>query len=497
MTERRRARSSLGGVSPLAVVLMTVVLWSGCRVAGPDYEKPQIPPPPNWHAELSDGLKAAEMSDETLAHWWTTLNDPVLDTLLDRAVQGNLDLRRAMAVVREARARRGIADADRFPTVTGSGVTGFQRGSNRMGEAADAGLFSVGFDAGWEVDVFGRVKRSIEAADASLQVTEESLRDVLVSLVAEVALNYVEVRQFQQQVNIAENNLKVQEDIYRLADQRFQAGLTTRVDIEQATYSVASTRAVIPSLRIQLEQAKNRLAVLLGENPGALADELKERAPIPVGPVEVGVGIPAEMLRRRPDVRSAERALAAQTALVGVATAAKYPQFALSGSIGYEAITKGNPLSLGNLVGSILGSAFYTIFDADRIRQQIEVQNARQEQALINYQASILAALQEVEDALVAYADEQVRRKSLTDAAQAAGRALDLVRTNYAAGLVDFQPVLSSQQALLSLQDQLARSDGAVTSDLIRLYKALGGGWTPVQPQATPPAGQAQTGSVP
>jgi len=418
------------------------------------------------------------------------LGDPTLESLMDRAVRGNLDLRRAMAVVREARARRGIADADRFPTVTGAGLTGFQRGSNRMGEAAMGGLFSLGFDAGWEVDVFGRVKRSIEAADATLEVTEEVLRNTLVSLLAEVALNYVEIRQYQRQLFVAENNLKVQDDIYQLASRLYEAGLTSRIDVDQAEYSVASTRSVIPALRILLEQAKNRLAVLLGGNPGTLSDELKEFAPIPVGPVEVAVGIPAEALRRRPDVRRAERTLAAQTALVGVATAAKYPQFALSGTIGYEAITKGNPLSLGNLVGSILGSAFYTIFDADRIRQQIEVQNARQEQALIDYESIILEALREVEDALIAYVDEQVRRQSLVEAGDAAERALDLVRTNYAAGLIDFQPVLESQRSLLILQDQLARSDGAVTSNLIRLYKALGGGWMQVPPQPAPPSTQ-------
>ena len=479
------------------MALALAVLFSGCRAAGPDYEKPAIAPPAKWHADISDGVREVETSDETLAHWWTTLGDPTLESLLDRAVRGNLDLRRAMAVIREARARRGIADADRFPTITGSGLVAFQRGSNRMGEAANGGLFSVGFDAGWEVDIFGRVKRSIELADAGLEATEEALRDTLVSLLAEVALNYVEIRQYQQQLSIAENNLSVQQDILELARRLFDAGLTTRVDVEQATYSVASTRSAIPTLRIQLEQAKNRLSVLLGENPGTLSDELRASAPIPVGPVEIAVGIPAETLRRRPDVRRAERLLAAQTAAIGVAATAKYPHFGLSGSIGYEAITKGNPLSLGNLIGSIAASAFSTVFDAGRIRQQIEVQNARQEQALVDYEATILGALEEVENALVAYLDEQVRRQSLVEAADAAGRALDLLRANYAAGLVDFQPVLDSQRSLLSLQDQLARSDGAVTSDLIRLYKALGGGWTAATQQAVPQTAQPQTGSVP
>ena len=490
INELRKAHPHAISGARLATTLMVVAMLFGCRVAGPDYEKPEITPPPQWHSDQSASCPSTEATDQELAHWWTALGDATLENLVKRAVHGNLDLRRAAAVIREARARRGIADADRFPTITGSGLTAFQRGSDRMGTAANGGLFSVGFDAGWEVDVFGRVKRSIEAADASLEATEASLHDILVSLVAEVALNYVEIRQYQRQLTIAENNLAVQEDILQLATRRFDAGLTTRVDVEQATYSVASTRSAIPALRIQLEQAKNRLAVLLGENPGALSAELEAPAPIPVGPLEVAVGIPADTLRRRPDVRRAERLLAAQTATIGVAAAARYPAFSLSGSIGYDAITKGNPLSLGNLIGSLAGSAFATLFDADRIRRQIDVQTARQEQALVDYEATILGALEEVENALVAFLDEQVRRTSLTEAAQAAGRALDLVRTNYAAGLVDFQPVLDSQRSLLSLQDQLARSDGAVTSDLIRLYKALGGGWTPTVPQANSPTAQ-------
>jgi len=478
-------------------VVLGLIFLSACRTAGPDYKKPDIVAPPSWQAELSHGVGMEKTSDETLAHWWTELGDPALDRLVDRAIQENLDLQLAMAVLREARARRGIAEADRFPTVTGAGLVGFQRASNRMGEAATGGLFSLGFDATWEVDVFGRIRRSIESADAFLESTEESLRDVLVSLLAEVALNYVEIRQYQQQLFVAESNLEVQKDISQLVRRLYDAGLTTRIDVEQADYSVASTRSVIPSLRIQLEQAKNRLAVLVGAPPGSVSDELKDSAPIPVGPLEIAVGIPAETLRRRPDVRRAERALAAETAVIGAVAAAKYPQFGLSGSIGYEAITKGNPLSLGNLVGSILGSAFYTIFDAGRIRQQIEVQTARQEQALIEYEATILGALEEVENALIAYLDEQVRREALKEATEAARRALDLVRENYAAGLIDFQRVLEAQRAVLISEDQLARSDGAVTSNLIRLYKALGGGWTPLLPVSVRPSAQPKTGSVP
>ncbi len=469
-----------------SLVLLPLLIQFSCRAVGPDYKKPAIPPPPNWNADLSEGLRAAAINDDTLARWWTTLNDSTLESLIDRAVRGNLDLRRAAAVLREARAERGIAQSGRFPTITTSGLIGFSRGSDRMGKGASVGLFSSGFDSAWEADFFGGVRRSIEAADASVEASQESLRDTLVSLVAEVAINYVEVRQFQRQLSIAENNLGIQQDSLRLAEQRYEAGLTSRLDVDQARYAVADTQSRIPVLQTDLAQAKNRLAVLLGINPGELSNELRQAAPIPVGPPQLAVGIPADALRRRPDVRRAERILAARTANIGVATAARYPHFGLPGSIGYDFITKGNPLSLGNLIGSLGASAFYTLFDAGRLRQQIEIQNALQEQAFLDYQSSILLSLQDVEDALVAYADQQVRRRSLQEAAEAAARAVEVVRANYVAGLVDFQPVLESQRSLLSFQDQLAQTDGAVTSELIRLYKALGGGWAPLPPQPPP-----------
>ena len=471
----------LGG---LLVATAVLLLHASCDPVGPDYAKPEVPPPPKWHAEMAEGLQPLVTSDETLAEWWKTLDDPVLQRLVERAMDGNLDLQRAYSVVREARARRGIADTDRFPTVTASGGVGFQRGSDRMGRAANAGLFTSGFDAGWEWDVFGRVRRSIEAADANLEASQELLRDTLVSLLAEVALNYVELRQAQKELQVAESNLKLQTSTFDLVNTRHGAGLTARLDVDQARYNLSDTRSRIPRLRIAAEQAKNRLAVLLGLTPGEVASELDEAGEIPVGPVEVAVGIPAEALRRRPDIRRAERVLAARTALIGVATAEKYPRFSLSGSIGYDAITKGNPLSLGNLVGGLGGNVFHTVFDAGRIRQNIEIQNALQEQALVDYESSILLAVEEVENSLVAYADEQVRRRHLADAEESARQAVEIVQRTYTAGLVDFQRVLDSQRALLSFQQQLAQSDGAVTSHLIRLYKALGGGWSPLPPQS-------------
>jgi len=471
-----------------SLLIATLVFQFSCRSVGPNYEPPEVSPPPAWKSKTSDGLRpAAVIDDDTLAAWWTTLNDPLLQSLIERAVRGNLELKQAAAAIREARARFGIAQSERYPTITASGLSGYQRGSDRMGQGASVGLFNTGFDAGWEADVFGGIRRSIESADATLEATQEDLRDILVTLVAEVAINYVQVRQSQLQLKIATDNLKIQEDSLRLAQERYDAGLTNRLDVDQASYAVAETRSRMPLFEIALEQAKNRLAVLLGENPGVLDAELATPAPIPVGPLEVAVGVPAETLRRRPDVRRAERILAATTASIGVATAARYPAFNLPGTIGFEFITRGNPLSLGNLIGSLGTSAFYTLFDAGRLRQGVEIQNARQEQALAEYESTVLRALEEVENALRAYADQQIRRRSLQEAVEAAERAVEVVRANYIAGLVDYQPVLESQRSLLSFQDQLAQTDGAVTSELIRLYKALGGGWASAVPQTPRP----------
>jgi NodT family efflux transporter outer membrane factor (OMF) lipoprotein len=490
-TFRLLFRVAGGRLFLLIVLLLGVTFHFACRSAGPDYKKPVVVPPPQWQAQMAEGLTARN-SDELLARWWMSLDDPLLQSLIERAIQGNLDLRRATAVVREARARRAVAEAGRFPTLSSAGLTSLRRGSDRMGSSATLGLFSTGFDAGWEMDIFGGVRRSIEAAEASLEASDELLRDVLVSLAAEVAINYVEVRQYQTQLGIAEDNLRLQEDSYRLASQRYEAGLTTRLDVDQARYSVAGTRSRIPALRTKIEQAKNRVAVLMGMNPGELAGELRESGRIPVGPLEIAVGVPADALRRRPDVRRAERVLAARSAGVGVATSARYPRFYLPGAIGYDAITRGNPLALGNLIGSLGSSVFFTIFDAGRIRQNIEVQDAMQEQALVGYESAIIFALEEAENALTAHSEEQLRRRALAEAVEAAQQAVELVQANYAAGLVDFLPVLESQRSLLSFQDQLAQCDGFITTSLIRVYKALGGGWQPLSPSVPISSSQQQ-----
>ncbi len=459
-----------------------MLLLAGCATLGPDYVPPEVSAPAQWSAQLEGGLTSERIDTQALAKWWWTLNDPTLTSLVERAIEGNLDLREARARVREARARRGISEADRFPSIDATGSARLTRSSEEAGSGTERDLYAVGFDASWELDLFGGIQRSIEAAEADLEASEEHLRDVLVTLVAEVALNYVEVRSFQARLSTAEANRNAQEETYKLVRSRFEAGLTSYLDVEQAKANLENTRSQIPTLQIGLEQAKNRLAVLLGENPGSVHDELSGRQSIPVTPLEIALGVPADVLRSRPDVRRAERELAAQTARIGVATAELYPKFTLPGSIGLEALSLGKLFSTGARFHGIGPSATWTIFDAGRIRRNIEVQNALQEKALIEYEAAILTALEDVENALVAYTKEQVRRHSLMEASQASQRAVDLARCQYLSGLTDFQSVLDAQRSLLSLKGQLAESEGEVTSNLIMLYKALGGGWTSLAP---------------
>jgi len=463
-------------------VVLAILILTGCATVGPDYVPPKKSVSKDWHTQLKGGLTTEEMDPQTLAAWWMTLNDPGLSSLIDRAVLGNLDLKKALARVRESRARRGMAKADLFPTLDATGSGNWRRSDKDTGSGKTSDLFAATFDAGWELDIFGGVRRSVEAAGADLQAIQEGLRDVLVSLLAEVALNYLDVRTFQVRLTVAEANLEAQSETYQLTQWRYGAGLSDELAVQQARYNLENTRSQIPTLRTRLEEAMNRIAVLLGEQPGKVHAELEKREPIPVAPLEVAVGVPADILRRRPDIQRTERELAAQTARIGVATADLYPKFTLSGSIGLEVLSLSNLSSSGTWSLSGGPRISWAIFKPGAIRQNIEVQSALQEQALIQYEAAILGALEEVENALVAYAGEQQRRDDLRKATRAAQKTVELAQHKYQAGLTDFSNVLDGQRSLLSFEDQLAQSDGAVTSNLVRLYKALGGGWTSLTP---------------
>ena len=477
-------------LSILPVLFLTLLL-SGCFAVGPDYVQVKPDAPKNWHTPLEGGLAGSPLAPETLSQWWKVLNDPELESLERRAVQGNLELRQARARIREARALRGISKAGLFPVIDAGGSLTDYRSSENNGLGHEDRLYAVGFDAGWELDVFGGTRRAIEAAQAEIESSREGLHDVLVSLLAEVALNYVEARTYQARLAAMNGNIAVQQKTYELNFSLYHAGLIDELALKQSLYNVEHSRSRIPSLQTGLEAAKNRLAVLLGKKPGEVHPELAEKKSIPTIPPVLAVGIPAETLRHRPDIRQAERRLAAATARIGVATADLYPKFRLSGTIGLESISSGSLWEWASRSWNFGPGVSWNIFDAGAIRRNIEVQNARQEQALITYEATVLQAQEEVENALTAYAKEQQRRESLAKAAAAAKQAVRLAEDQYQAGLVDFNNVLVSQLSLLSVQDELAQSSGVVTANLIRLYKALGGGWTFHAPAV--PAGKKQT----
>ncbi|MEN6337261.1 MAG: TolC family protein [Phycisphaerales bacterium] len=461
-----------------------VAALAGCRV-GPNYERPNLSAPETWSSELERGLIAQPADPNVLASWWTTLGDPALSDLIDQAVAGNLDVATARSRVRQARAQRLIAQGGLLPSFNSATSATSSRRDTKAGLDTHGETYSTGLDAGWELDLFGGVRRSIEAATADLQSNEENLHNVLVSLLAETALNYVDVRTYQARIAAAEASLKTQEETYQLVLWRVQGGLDDDLAAQQAKSNLENTRSQIPNLRTGLQGAMNRLAVLLGRAPGSLDAQLEKPEPVPVPPETVAVGVPADVMRNRPDVRQAERELAAQTARVGVAISDLYPRLTLNGSIGLETLSLSHPSASRTWTASGGPRLSWAVFDPT-IRPNIQVQSELQEQALIQYRSVILSSFEEIENALVAYVQEQQRRENLQEATKAAQAAAELAQFKYQAGLTDFTTVLDAERSVLSFEDQLQQSDGTVTSNVIRLYKALGGGWTSMT--ADPPA---------
>ncbi|MGC9325664.1 MAG: efflux transporter outer membrane subunit [Desulfomonilia bacterium] len=468
------------------LVCVFMVSASGCAVVGQDYARPDIPLSDAWNTRLNNGSSKSEPDPQELASWWKALDDPILTGLMDTALENNLDVKKAKERLRQARAERSTVQAGLFPTLDASGSATRSRSSQESGAGSSRTMYSAGFDAGWEIDLFGGVRRSVEAAEADLQASSDTVNDVLVSLTAEVALNYLQLRMYQARLDVAEKNLGLQEETYQLERYRFLAGLSDELAVAQARSNMENTRSRIPTLNIQVEQAKNGIAVLLGEQPGARHEDLAGHSPLPVIPTEMAIGVPADILRRRPDVRQAEQELAAQTARVGVAQSDLYPKITLNGSIGYEALSAGDLITAGARAWSYGPRITWPIFRAGSIRANIEVQSALQEQALIHYESVVLSALEEVENALVSYVEEQIRRESLDNAATAARQAVDCAQNTYDAGLIDFDTLLDSQRTQLSYEDELAQSESAVIMNLVRVYKALGGGWTSMAPETDP-----------
>lgn len=464
----------------LPAVAVTLLGLTACATVGPDYTQPALNLPTGWSRQDQTAqpvVNAAESGD--LSQWWRTLDDPLLSGLIDQAMLASPDLRSARARLREARARTSAASAGRYPSVTVSGSASRSESSGESGSGAARELFSVGFDANWELDLFGGIARGIEAAEADLESSVASLYDARVTVAAEVATNYVEVRSLQIRLGIARDNLASQSETLQLTEWRAQAGLVSSQDVEQARSNREQTRAQIPSLEAALAEAEHRLEILLGVSPGSLHERLAPTGVLPSLPGQIAVGIPADTLRQRPDVRAAERALAAETARVGVAEAARYPSFTLSGSIGLEALTLGSLGNSGAATSSLLAGITAPIFDAGRLRNQVEIRDAVREQALVTYERTVLTALQEVENALVSLVRTRERVEALAIATGSAGSAAEMARQRYSAGLIDFQSVLDTQRTVRTIEDSLAtsRADGVLA--LIRLYKALGGGWSP------------------
>jgi len=468
----------------LLAILLAITL-TGCAAVGPDYVKQPPKAPETWsNLDAAAGI-AASASQVDLSQWWQQLHDPLLSSLITQSLGNSPDMRSAQAKLREARARRDLAGDNRFPTVTGSFSASRSKSSRQLGSGATSNLFNAGFDASWEPDIFGGLGRALEASEADLGASQASLHDTQVSLAAEVALNYVELRSFQARLAIARENLATQDEILQITDWRAQAGLATSLDVEQARTNREQTRATIPSLNKSLTEAENRLSILLGSFPGSLHAQLAQAMPLPTVPAEVAVAIPADALRQRPDVTAAERRLAAETARIGAETAALYPSFNLSGSLGWKALTLG---SLGSgLTAGVLGSVAQNVFDAGRIRSRISIQTAVQEQALAAYEKTVLTALEDVENALSAYANSRQRQAALAGARTAARNAAQLARQQYESGLVDFQKVLDTQRTLLATEDSLVSTEAEGLSALISTYKAMGGGWTELPEESKQP----------
>lgn len=467
-----------------------LAMLAGCTV-GPNYTRPETPMPESFGAaSLADALDTVKAdaalspdpdSPTAIASWWRSLGDPALDSLVARAIEGNRDLRVARLRVREARALRGIEDSRRFPTVDTRASAERSRQSETQGQPGvgqdDQNLFSLGLDASWEIDVFGGIRRGVEASDADLAATIEGERAVLVSLVAEVARNYVELREFQNRRGVSDRSIRVQDDTVDLAQSRLTAGLAAELEVAQARTQAATRRSQRPPLLAGERGSMHRLAVLLGEHPSALVAELAPTGQIPRAGDRIGLGMPSELLRRRPDIRRAERGIAAASARIGIATSDLFPKFSLTGSFGLRSEELDPLLDMSSRQWSIGPSVRWNLFDAGRIRNNIEAASERERQAFASYEQTVLVALEETENALTQLTTEQSRNRALADAVTHARRAVQLADERYRSGIGDFLDVLDSQRLQYDAEDQLVASDATVTQAVIALYKALGGGW--------------------
>lgn len=468
-----------------AAPVLFALLTAGCSLIGPDYVRPSVAVSPNW---LDTGDRRVQSSTANYRSWWKAFDDPALDKLIETAYRDNLPLRVAGVRVLEARAQLGIAVGNIYPQmqqVTGS--LQHNEVSHRAVQAAFSRVFNytqseIGLTASWEIDFWGKFRRAIQSADSALLAAVADYDNTLVSLTADVANSYILIRTLEARLDIARQNAALQLENFRIAEARFEGGTTSKRDVEQAQAVLAATQATIPALEIQLRQTKNALSVLLGMPPSHLRELLAGSKGIPAPPPQVAVGIPADLLRRRPDVRSAELQAAAESAKIGVAKAALFPAFSLTGSFAFLATDFG-AFSLQDMFRwrshtSALGPAVqWNIFNYGQITNQVRAQDARFQELLISYQNAVLTAQREVEDNLVSFLRMQERARLLGESTAAALRSLNLATLQYRQGITDFTTVLTAQQELLSQQENLAGTLGDISRSLVGVYRALGGGW--------------------
>ncbi|HVN95574.1 MAG TPA: efflux transporter outer membrane subunit [Syntrophorhabdaceae bacterium] len=481
-----RIKQFVFGAGSVCAATLLTLSNTACVKVGPDFVKPASQVAPNWLESADARLRVGASPHRA---WWRVFNDPVLDGLIDRAYRENLTLRIAGVRVFEARAELGIAVGQFFPqTQQASGLLQQSRASDRSQTALlNSGSLVVnqdqlGFLASWELDFWGKFRRNIESARAALNASVADYDNALVSLTADVAATYIAIRTTEKRLEIAETNVKTGQENLRLAEARFTAGTSTELDVEQARTSLKDTESLVPALRTQLKQGKNALCTLLGILPGDLAQVANGPSIIPSPPLTVAVGIPQELLMRRPDVRSALFQAAAQSARIGVAKADLFPALSLYGEFGFLS-TDVSDFSLKDIFR--WGSRYYTVgpqaqwnlFNYGRITNSVRVQDARFEEALITYQNTVLKAQQEVEDALVAFLRAGEQARYLAESLASAERSLDIAQAQYREGVRDFTAVVIAQQALLREQDNLAVTLGAHSADLVTVYRALGGGW--------------------
>ncbi len=466
-----------------------MLVLAGCTMVGPDYVRPTPPEPANW---LEPDNYQIESTETDFSRWWSVFNDPVLNTLVETAYRQNLPLQIAGLRVLEARAQLGIAIGFQYPQQqqVNADATANQLSKNAPNSAnADRYFYNyqAGFDAAWELDIWGKFRRAVQTGVANLEASIADYDDVMVSLTAEVARSYIVVRTNEERMEVARQNVKIQKRSLDIAEVRFKAGAVTELDVAQAKSLLGSTQATIPQFEASIRQAKNALATLLGKLPGEIDQMLGGPGLIPEVPPEVAVGIPAELLRRRPDIRLAERQLAGQSALIGVAKADLFPHFSLFGSLGFQATSSVDARSNNSRVSDwFKGDSFtlnagpgvnWDIFNYGQISNRVRVEDARFQQLAVNYDNTVLRAVQEVEDAMISFLQNQKSVGFLADAVKASKRSVDLSMIQYREGMTDYQRVLDTQRFLSEQQDQLVFTAGTVDQSLVGLYKALGGGW--------------------